>query len=105
MTYIFSPPDNKFFKWDGVIDVPVLVPSNNGVCTKAYVDKEVNDPDSVMVIETPYVIIVAMVENLNAYHGINGLVGKFQFTVDCGGIFTSVFGNDLMVKTELHEIF
>ena len=49
----FSPPYDKFYKWYGVIDVIVLVPSNNEVCAKVPVYKAVNEQECVMVIQTP----------------------------------------------------
>ena len=49
----FSLPDDKLFKWNGVRDVLVLVPINNGVCVEAPIYEVVNDPDGVLVTETP----------------------------------------------------
>ena len=45
----FSPTDDRVCKVYGARDVLVIVPSNNGVCTKVPVDYERNDPESVLI--------------------------------------------------------
>ena len=58
----FVPLDDKVCKGDHLIDVILLVLSCNGVCSKAPVDEAVNDSDCVLIIETPEVIALSVVE-------------------------------------------
>ena len=44
-------------------------------------------------------------EDMDAEHLFNGLVGTFHFPIYWLGISTSGFDNELIVKTELHEIY
>ena len=46
-----------------------------------------------------------MGDKLDADHILDGIVGMLNFIIDWRGIATSGFKNDLMVKTEFHEIF
>ena len=41
-----------------------------------------NDPDGILVKETPYVIVVPTREELDADHVIDGMLWKLQFTID-----------------------
>ena len=50
---------------------------NNGSCTKAPVDKAVNDPNGSFLTETTYIIEVSTGEELDVNHIIYGLVGAF----------------------------
>ena len=43
----------------------MFVPSNNGICTKAPIDEAGNDPDGILITETPEFITVSKVEELN----------------------------------------
>ena len=45
----FAPTDDRVCKLYGARDVLVLVPGNNGGCTKVPVDYDINDPDSVLI--------------------------------------------------------
>ena len=45
----FSPTHDRLCKVYGARDVFVLIPSNNGGCTKVPVDYERNDPESVLI--------------------------------------------------------
>ena len=78
----FSPTDDRVCKVYGARDVLVIVPSNNGVCTKVPVDYERNDPESVLIAETSGVIVVYMGDFLDSSHVLYGLVGTFHFPVD-----------------------
>ena len=60
----------------------MLVPRKNGMCAKAHVDEAVNDPDNVVVTETPWVISVTTGEELYADHVLNGRMGTFHFSID-----------------------
>ena len=64
-----------------------------------------NDPDGVLIIETPEIILVSTGEELYSNHIIYGLVGTFYISVDQRGITTSGLDNNFMVNKELHEIF
>ena len=64
-----------------------------------------NDPDGVLITETPDIIVVSTGEELYANHIIYGLVGTFYISVDQRGITTSGIDNNFMVNKELHEIF
>ena len=72
----------------------MFVPSNNGGCTKYSVDKARNGTYGVFITETPEVVLVYMVEELDANYVFFGLVGTFHIG----------FNNELIVNTELHEI-
>ena len=56
----FAPPDDRVCEWNGVGYFLVFVPSNNGSCNKAPVDEVVNDPDGVLITETPEIILVSI---------------------------------------------
>ena len=60
---IFTP-DDKLCKGDGVNNVIMFVPINNGICTKAHVDEAVNDPHGVLIKYTPEIIAVSTGEEL-----------------------------------------
>ena len=55
----FVPPYEKVCKGGCVIDVIVFAPINNMGCTKAPVDETINEPDGVLITETPEVIVVS----------------------------------------------
>ena len=55
----------------------MLVPSNNGSCTKAPVDEVVNDPDGVLITDRLEIIAVSTGEDLDTNHVLYGLVGTF----------------------------
>ena len=73
--------DDKVCKGDGVIYFLVLAPINNGSFTKAPVDEDRNDPDGVLITETPDIIAVSMGEDLDTNYVIYGLVGTSLFSV------------------------
>ena len=82
----------------------MIVPSNSGGCAKAPVYQAKNETDVVLLTETPQVISLYTGEELDVEHVPNGLIRTLHFTFDCRGKATSCFDNDLIVKTELHEI-
>ena len=49
----FALPDDKVCKWDGVRDIIVIVPINNGGCGEVPVDEAGNELDDVLVTEIP----------------------------------------------------
>ena len=73
----FTPPDVKVCESNGVRGVLVFLSINNGSCTKAPVDKAVNDPNGSFLTETTYIIEVSTGEELDVNHIIYGLVGAF----------------------------
>ena len=52
------------------------------MCAEAHVDEAGNDPDNVVVTETPWVISVTTGEELYADHVLNGRMGTFHFSID-----------------------
>ena len=60
----------------------MFVTINNGICTKAPVDEVVNNPDGILITETPEFVAVSTVEDLNSNHVHCGLVGVFYISVD-----------------------
>ena len=60
----FAPSDDKVYKYDGVRDVFVFVPSNNLICTNAPVDCTIHVSDVVLIKEKPEVIKVSIGEGL-----------------------------------------
>ena len=68
------PSYDNVCKGDGVRDVLVFVPINNMGCTKAPIDYVRNEPDNILITETPEVVAVSTVENLYADHVIYGLM-------------------------------
>ena len=49
----FAPPYYKVCECNGVEDVLVFVPSNNGICTKVPVEEAGYDTDGTLIAETP----------------------------------------------------
>ena len=45
----FESPDDMVCEWNCVGDVFVIVPGNNGSCTKALIDEAGDDPDSILI--------------------------------------------------------
>ena len=60
--------------------------------------------DGYMVTEIPEVIFVSMGEELDTYHVLDGLVRAFHFSIDRLCVTTCDFDNEIIVKTELHEV-
>ena len=71
----FISLDDKVCEFNFLGYVIVLVPGKNGSCTKAPVDEVVDDPDEILITETPEFIVVYTGEEFNKNHVIYGLVG------------------------------
>ena len=54
--------DEKFNEEGGVIDFLLGIPGHNGSVANTYIDEADNDPDVVLVSETPDIIVVTMGE-------------------------------------------
>ena len=52
-----------------------IVTENNRIYIKAPVDEAVDEPDGILITETPEFIYVCKVEQLNLNHVLYGLVG------------------------------
>ena len=52
----------------------------------------------------PELVFVTTVEELYMDYVLDGVMRTFQITIDRGIISTSGFNNDLVVKSNLHEV-
>ena len=52
----------------------------------------------------PELVVVTTGEELYMDYVLDGVMWKFQITIDRGIISTSGFNNDLVVKSNLHEV-
>ena len=76
----------------------MFVPINNGIYTKAHVDKSRNDSYGVLIKETSEIIAVSTGYELDMNHVLYGLVGTFYLSVYRRGITTSGFDNNFIVN-------
>ena len=76
------PPYDNVCKGNGVRDVLVFVLINSRGCNKAPIDYVRNEPDDVLIIETPEVVAVSTEDKLDADYVIYGLVGTLRSSFD-----------------------
>ena len=60
----------------------MIVPGKNRICTNALADEAVDDPDDILIIETPEITTVSTGEDFNVDHVIYGLVVTLYFSID-----------------------
>ena len=85
----FSPPYNKFIKFNLVVDLLVGVTGYNGYSYNAPVDHYCNDIDVVLVVVVPELIIGSTGKEFYVDHIFDCLMVALNFTIDGRGISPS----------------
>ena len=100
----FSSANDKVCECNCVGYFIFPLPDNKGVFAQAPVDEAGDDPDGILIAESPEFITVSTAEKLNADHVIYGLVGTFYFNIYWKGISSSGFNNNFIVNADFHEV-